>query len=624
MKRVISCLYLAFALISVSCQKESSNSNSQNPLDGLVFKDNVIIYNEDMDNNLQVVSDSLFLLSPSTPLDKIPQIGDIVFYHADETSKGMFIGKTLTINEDNGGWLVSTEIPSIDEVFESFSLDFSMDASNTVVEYDEDAEDRIEYCRIVDNSIWDSIETVYSEEDEGEEGTQSKAGSASEENRFPIEGVTLEFSPNTSSNLFKGKIYIRLDGSGVITNDNLMIDLRTRVGLSGSLGFAVEAPHSGQDFPILQIKKGITLYTNKLVGIRMKPSLVFTAAGEIRVEAGLNFEVLNSDFSIDSSSEDLLKKGQNHIKDNYFRVESLHSEGEFGLALKGNLYAFIFTENFLSSGVQMKAGVKIKGEKNVGIQFPDFANFDFSVCATPFLGLTPFVSSNVTGKLHKKEGPTFNAEVSTFHMLLLPNIHEINYEKKDKEHLEATASVSGQNSSFVKSKDEGLALFKKGDKVPIAHGSLRTGATKSSFDNLSFDISEGEKYEIAPYIESKVDGYVYGERISITNGSIVGTWKCIAYYWDSGVDYESDHVYIFNEDETGAFTDSDSYLNPTKDELIEYKYDYDTSTLMWRYMYYMYPVEQWWTQKLELEGDKFTIHIHDDGYGHEWWIFERI
>ena len=53
MKRVISCLYLAFALISVSCQKESSNSNSQNPLDGLVFKDNVIIYNEDMDNNLQ-------------------------------------------------------------------------------------------------------------------------------------------------------------------------------------------------------------------------------------------------------------------------------------------------------------------------------------------------------------------------------------------------------------------------------------------------------------------------------------------------------------------------------------------------------------------------------------------
>ena len=97
MKRVISCLYLAFALISVSCQKESSNSNSQNPLDGLVFKDNVIIYNEDMDNNLQVVSDSLFLLSPSTPLDKIPQIGDIVFYHADETSKGMFIGKTLTI-----------------------------------------------------------------------------------------------------------------------------------------------------------------------------------------------------------------------------------------------------------------------------------------------------------------------------------------------------------------------------------------------------------------------------------------------------------------------------------------------------------------------------------------------
>ena len=86
---------------------------------------------------------------------------------------------------------------------------------------------------------------------------------------------------------------MRLDGSGVITNDNLMIDLRTRVGLSGSLGFGVEAPHSGQDFPILQIKKGITLYTNKLVGIRMKPSLVFTAAGEIRVEAGVNFEVLN-------------------------------------------------------------------------------------------------------------------------------------------------------------------------------------------------------------------------------------------------------------------------------------------------------------------------------------------
>ena len=539
MKRVFSCLYLALSIMILASCKESlpdpideeqdsdeqiDDSNNQSLPDEYTFKDNVITYNEEMENYLEIVSNSLFRLSQSTPLNKIPKIGDIVFYHPDGTSKGMFIGKIININDDNNGWLVSTEIPSIDEVFDSFSLDFSMNASNTVVEYDATAEDGIEYCKIVDNSVWETIETVYHSEEDGnedvEEGeseyTQSRTVNKSDKNQFPI-NVTLEFSPNTSSEVFDGKIYIRLEGSGVFSNDNIMMDVRTRIGLNGTLGVGTQDSRPDKDFPILQIKKGITLYTNKLVNICIKPSLVFTAEGRIRLEAGLNFEVLNSDIAIDLSSDDLLKKGGNHIRDNYFRVKSLKSEGELGLALKGNLYAFIFTEDFLSAGVEMKSGVKIKGEKNVGIQFPDIVNFDFSILATPFLELTPFVSSKATGKLQKRKGPTFSAETDAFSIELIPNFHDINYEIRDKKNLEVGASVSSQNSSFIESKNEGIAIFKKGDKTPIKNGSLRNATTKSSSKTLFFDIAEDEKYEIAPYIESEYDGYIYGERIPISD-----------------------------------------------------------------------------------------------------------
>lgn len=101
--------------------------------------------------------------------------------------------------------------------------------------------------------------------------------------------------------------------------------------------------------------------------------------------------------------------------------------------------------------------------------------------------------------------------------------------------------------------------------------------------------------------------------------SIVGTWKCVGYYWENGVDLESDHIYVFNEDGTGAFADKDSYLHPTTDQLVEYVYDDETSTLTWRYTH---PVEEWKTQTLELEDDTFTIHLYEEG--HEWWVFEKM
>ena len=468
----------------------------------------VISYEPDYNNYITVIDENTLLLSSDIPEEQIPEVGTIIYYDSERADIGVFIGKVVSITEDDNGYIIQTEIPDIEEVIEDISINLKMDSSNTIAQITPVEDDNITSCKVVDNSVWDNLQVIY----EDKVVTRS---TQSDNSRFPI-NVTLELNAD-ANDIFEGKIYLGIEGWAKLEGiSSFIMEANVRIGLNGMLGVGISGDKKVTK-PILKLKHGVTLYNNKILAIRLFPQLVFFINGKIQLEAGLNYEIMNTDIKYYCSDNNFHNNAVEQLHDNYFRVHSLHSEGEFGIELENKIYAFIFSDKFFNAGISMSAGLGIKGENNVGIQFPDFANFDFSVVGTPYLEMYPFFAYRSFGGLKNIKGPTFSVSSEAFKIPLLPDIHEINYEiRNNKRKLAVAGSINGQNTSFIESKQEGIALFKKGEEKPVAHQSISRVDTKASTGELSFDLTEGASYEIAPYVESFNNGYVYGERIPIT------------------------------------------------------------------------------------------------------------
>lgn len=475
----------------------------------VVLNEQVLNLGPELADCIRIIDENTLWLSGRTPATHIPDKGQLIYYHPETTCEGMFAGLVKSVGENDGGWLISTEIPPINDIFRYLSINLEMNSSNTQVEYEPSDEDCVKSCTIVDNSIWDDIEEVYSDAD-----SPARTGSRiKSENKVPLD-LTLEFAVSNNNEVFEGKIYLGLKGYVYLSDmSDFAMDVNMRIGLNGTLGTSVSGERV---FNLLQLKNGITLYSNKLIGLRWKPSLDFFTKGQIRVEAGLNFEMMNTDIKLKYASKNFVQSNIEREHDNYFRVHSLKSEGAFGLSLTGKLYAFIFSDNFFSGGVSNSVSIQFQGEKNVGIQFPDFVNFDFSVSVIPEFTMQPFVAFRKVSGLVRHLGPSVSVKANAFTIDLIPNIHNIKYrQSKDYSQLKVDAEIYSKNTSFIESKQEGIALFRKGEEEPVGMAEIKNENIKSIEGNAVFELNRDTQYEIAPYMESIYDGYVYGERINV-------------------------------------------------------------------------------------------------------------
>ena len=174
----------------------------------------------------------------------------------------------------------------------------------------------------------------------------------------------------------------------------------------------------------------------------------------------------------------------------------------------------------MSFGANLEAGVGISGEKSVGIQFPQIVNFDYNVSIYPFVYIYPWVQ--FSGKTYKKD-KLVQFKGDSYLVSLLPTF-AINQAQKINKKVSVDTDVNKQ--SFIFSKDNGVALFKKDASTPIMKSSTNNGNTRSigtraSYSqnyNLSFSVADNGEYEIAPYIETADGEMVFGERVPVCAG----------------------------------------------------------------------------------------------------------
>lgn len=511
--------YVSFLLILMvsfllsGCEKfefhNSEDSNFDINANTVGFQENVVLLNDLGIDSVYIVSDEEIRLITSLNLDLDQLRGKVVVYSNSRTSANFFVGRVLTARRENGYITLTTEIPSMDEVFSELDLSAVLNMNNVRVAFTADDEDNVRYCGVVGNEVWDSISPVVIDSSSYNK-KQRKAKSST-----PID-LTLKFEAQAGQR-FTGSIYYRIKGSLVIKkNNSYELSANQIIGLDGTFNMAEQSV--GRTYiPLLSLKNGITLYTNKVIGIRVKPSLNFFYSGSMSLQAGFNYEVMNVDSYITYENENFSNRSWDNKREWYFRVFNLNAQASFGLSLNSDFYAFIFCDNFFRAGVKAAAGIEIAGEGNVGLQFPDTASLDCAVRVNPFLEVTPFVVVRKPN-LQRINGPTFNVATSGFTADLLPNIHNINYQR-DNTQLHYDGIIRSMNNSFVETKESGIALFEKGHNRPIDYGDAagcmaKRGKAGSNFGS-SFQIEEGKEYEIAPYVKSLNNEYVYGDRIEI-------------------------------------------------------------------------------------------------------------
>lgn len=489
-------------------EKDETESDSNLKEELIEYKNGVVLLNELSIDSVQIVNDENIKVYTKENLESSQYIGKIIVYSNDFSSKDLFIGKVKDMKETADYVSFETEIPLMDEVFEQLYLQPELNSENATIEFTPDPSDNVTYSGIVSNDVWNYIQPV-NIDTVGTSGRMN--GISSRAFVTPID-LTLKFESD-DKNIFNGNIYYRIKGDIKINKDySYEMSAHQIIGLEGSLEMA-SISKERKYIPFLKIKNGVTLYNNKLVGIRVKPSVNFFYSGGISLEAAFKYELMNVDSYFAFEKGNFINKALENKRDWFFRVKSIKSEASFGFSLNSDFYAFIFSENFFSGGVGAVAGIEMAGEKNVGIQFPDIANFDFQVGVTPFLELTPFAVVRMP-ELKRLEGLTMNISSESFTADLIPNIHDMNYEKANKK-LHYNANVGSFENSFIDAPECGVAIFEKGKETPIEHGALKQNSRKTRGSDLSFNISNDVAYEIAPYVKTYSDGYVYGEKMDV-------------------------------------------------------------------------------------------------------------
>lgn len=489
-------------------EKDETESDSNLKEELIEYKNGVVLFNDLSIDSVQIVNDGNIKVYTKENFESSKYIGKIIVYSNDYSSKDLFIGKVKDMKKTADYVSFETEIPLMDEVFEQLYLQPEFNSENATIEFTPDPSDNVTYSGIVSNDVWNYIQPV----NINTIGTGGRMNVISSRAFVTPIDLTLKFESD-DKNIFSGNIYYRIKGDIKINKDySYEMSAHQIIGLEGSLEMA-SISKERKYIPFLKIKNGVTLYNNKLVGIRVKPSVNFFYSGGISLEAAFKYELMNVDSYFTFEKGNFINKALENKRDWFFRVKSIKSEASFGFSLNSDFYAFIFSENFFSGGVEAVAGIEMSGEKNVGIQFPDIANFDFQVGFTPFLELTPFAVVRMP-ELKRLEGLTMNIRSERFTADLIPNIHDMNYEKANKK-LHYNANVGSFENSFIDAPECGVAIFEKGEEPPIEHGALKQNSKKTRGSDLSFNISNDVAYEIAPYVKTYSDGYVYGEKIEI-------------------------------------------------------------------------------------------------------------
>lgn len=258
--------------------------------EGVKTKDNVRMLDNRFSKYIIEYSDNEIILDSSLPSNLTPNIGDILVFPLQLAYRPAYIGKVASIHQQNDRTILGMEFPSMEEMFTEFNQDVKLNSSNIYVAVDPNSEGEEYDCKIVDSSVWDEMDSYIVDDENYNPSTRGSIGTNG------IENVDFTIEIPIEKKVFTGKVYIRIHGNiKMLSTSSADMLLHQEIGLKGDLNWA-DVPAERKFIPILKGKK-LPIMGSLLAGLVLKPELDLFYEGEIKVQSGLNCEILSNDFT---------------------------------------------------------------------------------------------------------------------------------------------------------------------------------------------------------------------------------------------------------------------------------------------------------------------------------------
>lgn len=504
MKKFI--LLIILSLATISCEDLSIDLGNKplkpNESIDYIFYDNVVVIDKSHTCQIEVIDKTTIQIDNSIDIAHFPQEDDIIYcMTSDEVPYG-FIGRVISSEDNDNCTIFTTEEPLLIDIFKELHIDTRVELPKDIP-YFLDSDGNKYKCSNVGNGIWDSI-------DGSNVGKTRASASFGGSHTIKI-GIS-------NSGIFSGDLYInsgvrlQIDITGGVLK-KFEYEFSKRCGIVGGIELSTE---KSRKIPL--VNKTMMLPFSITVG----PIILTT---DFNVECGLECHAEtcakgNISFEFDSST---CKFSYNNGTPKYETIHNDISANKHLLLTRFETESQIGAGLYFNSAMEMACyhrnilavGAGVKGIYGISVSNPiSFDNKDLLIL-NPVVTVAPTISAGAfcRSKLFKWSGneEEFGLyrefEFAKFELPIFPEFYDF-VAKSANNKIAITSQLIKNN--FIKTSEEGFALFKKDTDTAIEHKTI-SSTTRSNDISITFDVDNADDYIVKPY--TVADGiYFYGEE----------------------------------------------------------------------------------------------------------------
>lgn len=495
MKKLLVLLTIV-CISHTSCDVLSDLLDDPDTSEFFTLAENTRIYSEDEMEYFVKDSDRTLTISAEAPSETVPVVGDIIICPISESTPYGYMGKVISVEKTDAGWIMETEVVPLNEAFEELHINTELNISK----YIESATDKEGNVIIPEDLI------LQQEAQTRGSGTVTMAKAFPVKNDFFEGELWFNYNMNLNVDISKFKINV------------FDIELEKQSGIQGD--WIVAHVEKDFDYTLAEMEMEFAPVPIPSTPIFIVPviyaSWTFDGAAEMTLTADLTYTFEHQTYNLSynkgkpkASSNDMLTD-----EDRNLQFKSLDMQAQLNMDITGGGKFGIYNEDLLSFGVELTYGQKYKIEDKITTDDEGLLNSNPTLSVGHSLVGSLYCESflfNIAGVDDGKFSFDFPFMDKSLEIHALPQFSEI---ETGTEEGELTASATVEKLSLIKCQEKGFALFEKESEEPLEHLTFDV-IEKELFnrDTLIFSIpNPTASYVAKPYVLAN-EKYYYFEEI---------------------------------------------------------------------------------------------------------------
>ena len=313
------------------------------------------------------------------------------------------------------------------------------------------------------------------------------------------------------SEYFEGKFYVGLSASiNIDISDGKLNNLSYEISRSSGIEGLLKVQHGSKgDGKIRLFKKTIMLPGALTIGpLILTTDLIaeagFIVNGEVTLQGGMCYEFENVTYRYSyNGGKPIAENIPNNIEGNkYFMLSKFEAKADVGMYESAALEMALYHKNLLALGASAEASFTTSIGGEISFDSEDLLSLNPSIKIGPALTTGLYCHS----KLFKfsgddeKFGMFQRHQLGEFELKLFPEFMNTSSKYLNGKITSTTQLIK---NNFVRTTEEGFALFKKGNNEnPLEHRQLEIRSTKAGNNegSCTFEISNPDDYTTKPYV----------------------------------------------------------------------------------------------------------------------------